>query len=82
MTNIWEIEKMMGLKKLESRHYTGEFFYEGIMSTGDFKGVYDYNRGLLSLKVYQHPKSYPTNHLLFPRKPKSYSTQARRGVQR
>lgn len=26
MTNIWEIEKMMGLKKLESRHYTGEFF--------------------------------------------------------
>lgn len=59
MKNIWEIEKMMGLKKVESPHHTGGFFYEGTMSTGDFNGVDDYNRGLLSLKIFQHPL-YPT----------------------
>ena len=56
--NIWEIEKLMGLKKFDSPYHTGGFIYQGTMSTGDFCGVGDYNRGLLFLKVSQHP-SYP-----------------------
>ena len=55
---IWEIEKMMGLKKVKSPYHTGGCYYEGTMSTGDFRGVDDYNRGLLSLRISQHP-AYP-----------------------
>lgn len=59
---IWEIEKEMGLRKKDSPHHTGGFYYEGVFATGDFKGVDDYGRGLLSVKISQLPP-YPTNKI-------------------
>lgn len=38
--NIWEIEKLMGLKKFDSPYHTGGFIYQGTMSTGNFNGVW------------------------------------------
>lgn len=56
MKTIYEIEKLMGLKKVETPYFTGGFFYEGTLATGDFKGVGDYDRGLLSVRIGQHIK--------------------------
>lgn len=56
MKTIYDIEKLMGLKKVETPYYTGGFFYEGTLATGDFKGVFDYDRGLLSVRIGQHIK--------------------------
>ena len=48
----------MGIKKIDSPNHTGGFIYQGTVSTGDFDGLYDYNRGLLYLRISQH-LSYP-----------------------
>jgi len=52
--NIWEIEKLMGLRKIKSIHHTGGCYYEGTVSTGNFNALDDYGKGLLSLKIGQH----------------------------
>lgn len=57
MNNIWEVENMLGLKKIESPYYVGGFYYEGVMVTGEFKGICDYNRGIVNVKIGEH--KYP-----------------------
>lgn len=43
--NIHEIEKELGLRKVNNG------WYEGVLSSGDFHGCGDYNVGLLKLII-------------------------------
>lgn len=52
--NIWEIHELLGLKKFEAKFTKDGFQYRGVLATGKFNGVDDYDAGLLEMQV-QNP---------------------------
>jgi hypothetical protein len=51
MKTIWEIDKLLGLKK------TGDYRYEGTLCTGEFEAMGDYGRGILYVIIQSNEDS-------------------------
>lgn len=56
--NIHEIEKELGLRKVNLPN--SKVKYEGVLCTGMFEGICHYNRGIVTVRVYeQSDLKYP-----------------------
>lgn len=42
---IYEIDKVLGLKAINDN------YYQGVVLKGGFEGIYDYNRGMYTLRI-------------------------------